>query len=84
MAESVALQLAARRQPYSDQANFGFCFWPFSLKLLWAPAVDAFYARRIGRRKSWCLHFLSFFIFYSFAPISYFFLHLKSKYVSFL
>ena len=27
--------------------------WPFSLKVLWAPLVDAVYWQRFGRRKSW-------------------------------
>ena len=26
---------------------------PFSLKILWAPLVDAFYIKKIGRRKTW-------------------------------
>ena len=54
MMDSVALQLGARKQPYADQATFSFAVWPFSLKLLWAPLVDALYWRRLGRRKSWC------------------------------
>lgn len=29
--------------------------WPFSLKLLWAPLVDAIYSTRIGRRKTWLI-----------------------------
>ena len=53
---SIAIQLAARKQPYSDQATFFVTAWPFALKLLWAPVVDAFYWRRLGRRKSWCVH----------------------------
>ncbi|XP_025193858.1 acetyl-coenzyme A transporter 1-like isoform X2 [Melanaphis sacchari] len=38
---------------YNEQALFGLVVWPFSLKLLWAPLVDSFYIRKIGRRKSW-------------------------------
>ena len=53
MLGSVDIQLAARKQPYADQANFGISHWPFSVKLLWAPIVDSFFSRRIGRRKSW-------------------------------
>jgi MFS transporter, PAT family, solute carrier family 33 (acetyl-CoA transportor), member 1 len=30
-------------------------FWPFSLKLLWAPIVDAWYSKRFGRRKTWLI-----------------------------
>lgn len=38
---------------YNAQAIFALCSWPFSLKLLWAPIVDAFFSKRFGRRKSW-------------------------------
>jgi PAT family acetyl-CoA transporter-like MFS transporter 1 len=38
---------------YNAQAIFALCSWPFSLKLLWAPIVDACFSRRFGRRKSW-------------------------------
>lgn len=37
------------------QALFSLAAWPFSLKLLWAPLVDALYIQRIGRRKSWLI-----------------------------
>ena len=40
---------------YADQGTFSFAFWPFSLKLLWAPIVDSIYSKRIGRRKSWLI-----------------------------
>lgn len=38
---------------YSANAIFALCSWPFSLKLFWAPIVDACFLRRFGRRKSW-------------------------------
>ena len=38
---------------YHAQAIFALCSWPFSLKLLWAPIVDAVFSKRFGRRKSW-------------------------------
>eukprot|EP00957_Ditylum_brightwellii_P098640 7514157-Ditylum_brightwellii.AAC.1 len=38
---------------YNAQAIFALCSWPFSLKLLWAPTVDAVFSKRFGRRKSW-------------------------------
>lgn len=41
------------RLQYDAQAIFALCSWPFSLKLLWAPIVDAVYLKRFGRRKSW-------------------------------
>ncbi|CAI2339473.1 unnamed protein product [Caenorhabditis sp. 36 PRJEB53466] len=36
-----------------EQAIFSFAYWPFSLKLLWAPIVDSVYSKKLGRRKSW-------------------------------
>lgn len=33
----------------------GFLALPWMLKVLWAPAVDRFYSRRLGRRRSWIL-----------------------------
>ncbi|XP_026823340.1 acetyl-coenzyme A transporter 1-like [Rhopalosiphum maidis] len=38
---------------YQDQAVFSLVMWPYTLKLLWAPLVDAVYIKKIGRRKSW-------------------------------
>ncbi|XP_060877593.1 acetyl-coenzyme A transporter 1-like isoform X2 [Metopolophium dirhodum] len=38
---------------YRDQAIFSFVVWPDSLKLMWAPLVDALYIQKLGRRKSW-------------------------------
>ncbi|XP_068440645.1 acetyl-coenzyme A transporter 1 [Clinocottus analis] len=53
LAGSIPLILQSQRVSYRDQAFFSFVFWPFSLKLLWAPLVDALYFSRFGRRKSW-------------------------------
>lgn len=53
LAGSVPLILQSKNVSYTDQAFFSFVFWPFSLKLLWAPLVDAVYFRGFGRRKSW-------------------------------
>jgi hypothetical protein len=44
---------AASKASYNANAIFALCSWPFSLKLLWAPIVDAIYFKKIGRRKSW-------------------------------
>ena len=41
------------KMAYNAQAIFALCSWPFSLKLLWAPIVDACFSKRFGRRKSW-------------------------------
>nr|CAG4641622.1 EOG090X04K8 [Eurycercus lamellatus] len=50
---SIPLMLQNRHVSYKEQAEFSLAFWPFSLKLLWAPIVDSVYSSRIGRRKSW-------------------------------
>ncbi|XP_060098354.1 acetyl-coenzyme A transporter 1 [Heteronotia binoei] len=53
LAGSIPLILQSKNVSYTDQAFFSFVFWPFSLKLFWAPMVDAVYFKRFGRRKSW-------------------------------
>ncbi|XP_075956159.1 acetyl-coenzyme A transporter 1 isoform X2 [Anarhichas minor] len=53
LAGSIPLILQSKSISYKDQAFFSFVFWPFSLKLFWAPLVDALYFSRFGRRKSW-------------------------------
>ncbi|VUZ49674.1 unnamed protein product [Hymenolepis diminuta] len=49
------LQSSQQTASYRHQAIFSWVYWPFSLKLCWAPVVDAIYFKRIGRRKSWLL-----------------------------
>lgn len=53
LAGSIPLIMQSKNVSYKDQAYFSFVFWPFSLKLLWAPLVDSVYVKRFGRRKSW-------------------------------
>lgn len=53
VAGSVPMLLQSRGVSYKDQAIFSFVFWPFSIKLLWAPLVDSLYFSSFGRRKSW-------------------------------
>ncbi|XP_049581436.1 acetyl-coenzyme A transporter 1 [Syngnathus scovelli] len=53
LAGSIPLILQSKNVSYKNQAVFSFVFWPFSLKLLWAPLVDALYFTKFGRRKSW-------------------------------
>uniref|UniRef100_A0A1I7ZL47 MFS general substrate transporter n=1 Tax=Steinernema glaseri TaxID=37863 RepID=A0A1I7ZL47_9BILA len=50
---AIPLILQDRHVSYQDQAIFSFAYWPFSLKLLWAPIVDSVYWKKLGRRKSW-------------------------------
>jgi PAT family acetyl-CoA transporter-like MFS transporter 1 len=48
--------LAAGLDPFAAQALFSLCSWPFSLKLAWAPFVDAKsfpLLAALGPRKSW-------------------------------
>ncbi|KAL0168354.1 hypothetical protein M9458_036576, partial [Cirrhinus mrigala] len=49
----IPLIMQSKNVSYKDQAYFSFVFWPFSLKLFWAPLVDSLYLRQFGRRKSW-------------------------------
>ena len=46
---------SAARLSYTANAIFSLCSWPFSLKLLWAPIVDALFLKRFGRRKTWLI-----------------------------
>jgi PAT family acetyl-CoA transporter-like MFS transporter 1 len=50
---SAAAVAAASKLAYKANAIFALCSWPFSLKLLWAPIVDACFIPLFGRRKSW-------------------------------
>lgn len=38
---------------YGQIGVFSLAIYPYSLKLLWSPIVDAVWSRRFGRRKSW-------------------------------
>jgi MFS transporter, PAT family, solute carrier family 33 (acetyl-CoA transportor), member 1 len=38
---------------YGQVGVFSLASYPYSMKLLWSPIVDAIYSRKIGRRKSW-------------------------------
>lgn len=53
LAGSIPMLLASKGIDYHQQALFSFVFWPFSVKLLWAPIVDGAYLQKFGRRKSW-------------------------------
>nr|CAG4645470.1 EOG090X04K8 [Lynceus sp. MCZ IZ 141354] len=64
---SIPMLLQNRNVSYKEQAEFSFVYWPFSLKLLWAPIVDSLFIRRIGRRKTWLVptqYLLGFAMFY--------------------
>ena len=53
LAGSIPYLLQSRNVNYKDQAIFSFVYWPFSIKLLWAPIVDAVFVSSFGRRKTW-------------------------------
>jgi len=38
---------------YGQIGVFSLASYPYSMKLLWSPVVDAIWSRRMGRRKSW-------------------------------
>ncbi|ORY95607.1 acetyl-coenzyme A transporter 1-domain-containing protein [Syncephalastrum racemosum] len=47
--------LLKEKLSYSQIAVFSLSSWPYSLKFLWSPIVDAIYSPSIGRRKSWII-----------------------------
>ncbi|CAF0796738.1 unnamed protein product [Brachionus calyciflorus] len=53
LAGSLPYILSSHKVSYADQGTFSFAFWPFSLKLLWAPLIDSIFIKKFGRRKSW-------------------------------
>jgi len=53
LAGSMPMVLQNTGISYKQQAVFSLVFWPFSLKLLWAPIVDSVYIKSLGRRKTW-------------------------------
>lgn len=40
---------------YSQVGIFSLAAYPYSMKLLWSPIVDAIYSPKIGRRRSWII-----------------------------
>uniref|UniRef100_U5EUI4 Putative acetyl-coa transporter n=1 Tax=Corethrella appendiculata TaxID=1370023 RepID=U5EUI4_9DIPT len=55
LAAAIPMLLQNRGASYKQQAEFSFAYWPFSMKLLWAPIVDSLYWSKFGRRKSWLI-----------------------------
>ncbi|CAK1580229.1 unnamed protein product [Parnassius mnemosyne] len=53
LAAAIPMLLQNRGITYTQQAEFSFVNWPFSVKLLWAPIVDALFWPKFGRRKTW-------------------------------
>ena len=50
---AVPLYLDSRGAKWKEQGTFNFVAYPFSLKVAWAPLIDAVYITRVGRRKTW-------------------------------
>lgn len=53
LSQSMSYLLQAKKLGYADQGIFDSVSWPYSLKLLWAPIVDACFFASFGRRKTW-------------------------------
>lgn len=47
--------LLKKHLSYGQIGVFSLASYPYSLKLLWSPIVDAVWSTRVGRRKSWIL-----------------------------
>jgi MFS transporter, PAT family, solute carrier family 33 (acetyl-CoA transportor), member 1 len=47
--------LLKKHMSYSEIGIFSLASYPYSLKLLWSPIVDAVWSPKVGRRKSWIL-----------------------------
>ena len=55
LVDVLPLYLVSFSATWKEQGTFSFVMYPFSLKLLWAPLIDVFYIRRLGRRQTWLL-----------------------------
>lgn len=53
LSAAMPLVLQTRGASYTSLGKFGLSSLPFSLKLFWAPLVDATRVPGFGRRKSW-------------------------------
>jgi hypothetical protein len=47
--------LLKNHMSYGEIGIFSLASYPYSLKLLWSPVVDAIWSPKLGRRKSWIL-----------------------------
>lgn len=55
LTSAIPMLLQNRGASYKQQAGFSIAHWPFSIKLLFAPIVDALFWSKFGRRKSWII-----------------------------
>ncbi|CAF1583483.1 unnamed protein product, partial [Didymodactylos carnosus] len=49
---SIPILLQTYGSTWNEQAIYSFAFWPFNLKLLWAPIIDSVFIKHFGRRKT--------------------------------
>ncbi|CAF5095460.1 unnamed protein product, partial [Rotaria sp. Silwood1] len=52
---SIQLYLAFYKASWQEQGIFSWTFYPFSLKILWAPILDSIYHYRFGRYLTWLI-----------------------------
>ncbi|CAF0798449.1 unnamed protein product [Rotaria sordida] len=52
---SIPIYLTSAGATWRQQSVYNCVYYPFSLKLIWAPVLDVFYIRRFGRRQTWLL-----------------------------
>lgn len=55
LSTSIPLYLTTAGANWKHQGTYNFVHYPFSFKILWAPLIDVFYFRRLGRRQTWLL-----------------------------
>ncbi|KAG5680973.1 hypothetical protein PVAND_010447 [Polypedilum vanderplanki] len=55
ISSAVRILLTNRGVSYKELAILSFASYPFTMKVLWSPIVDAIYFKKIGRRKSWLI-----------------------------
>ena len=55
LSTSIPIFLTSAGATWKQQTAYNFVHYPFSFKLIWAPLIDVFYIRRLGRRQTWLL-----------------------------
>lgn len=55
LASAIPILLQREGLGFGAKGTFSLASWPYSIKILWAPVVDAIWMKSMGRRKSWIL-----------------------------
>jgi len=55
LASAIPILLQREGLGFAAKGTFALASWPYSIKILWAPLVDAVWLKSVGRRKSWIL-----------------------------